>query len=145
MAMLPFCGYDMGDYWQHWIDIGKTLDADKAPKIFNVNWFRKDEDGNFMWPGFGDNLRVIEWIIKRCEGEVEADETAIGYLPKAEDINIEGLEGEVSLESLKKILDVDKDLWNKEAEGIEEFYAKFGKTLPAVLKEELETLKANLK
>ena len=128
MAMLPFCGYDMGDYWQHWIDIGKTLDADKAPKIFNVNWFRKDEDG-----------------IKRCEGEVEADETAIGYLPKAEDINIEGLEGEVSLESLKKILDVDKDLWNKEAEGIEEFYAKFGKTLPAVLKEELETLKANLK
>ncbi len=145
MAMLPFCGYDMGDYWQHWIDIGKTLDADKAPKIFNVNWFRKDEDGNFMWPGFGDNLRVIEWIIKRCDGEVEADETAIGYLPKAEDINIEGLEGEVSLESLKKILDVDKDLWNKEAEGIEEFYAKFGKTLPAVLKEELETLKANLK
>ena len=145
MAMLPFCGYDMGDYCQHWIDIGKTLDADKAPKIFNVNWFRKDEDGNFMWPGFGDNLRVIEWIIKRCEGEVEADETAIGYLPKAEDINIEGLEGEVSLESLKKILDVDKDLWNKEAEGIEEFYAKFGKTLPAVLKEELETLKANLK
>ena len=145
MAMLPFCGYDMADYWQHWIDIGKTLDADKAPKIFNVNWFRKDEDGNFMWPGFGDNLRVIEWIIKRCEGEVEADETAIGYLPKAEDINIEGLEGEVSLESLKKILDVDKDLWNKEAEGIEEFYAKFGKTLPAVLKEELETLKANLK
>ncbi len=145
MAMLPFCGYDMGDYWQHWIDIGKTLDADKAPKIFNVNWFRKDENGNFMWPGFGDNLRVIEWIIKRCEGEVEADETAIGYLPKAEDINIEGLEGEVSLESLKKILDVDKDLWNKEAEGIEEFYAKFGKTLPAVLKEELETLKANLK
>ena len=145
MAMLPFCGYDMGDYWQHWIDIGKTLDADKAPKIFNVNWFRKDEDGNFMWPGFGDNLRVIEWIIKRCEGEVEADETAIGYLPKAEDINIEGLEGEVSIESLKKILDVDKDLWNKEAEGIEEFYAKFGKTLPAVLKEELETLKANLK
>ena len=98
-----------------------------------------------MWPGFGDNLRVIEWIIKRCEGEVEADETAIGYLPKAEDINIEGLEGEVSIESLKKILDVDKDLWNKEAEGIEEFYAKFGKTLPAVLKEELETLKANLK
>lgn len=144
MAMLPFCGYDMGDYWQHWIDIGKTLDPDKAPKIFNVNWFRKDEDGNFMWPGFGDNLRVIEWIIKRCEGEVEADETAIGYLPKAEDINIEGLEGEVSLESLKKILDVDKDLWNKEAEGIEEFYAKFGKTLPTVLKEELETLKANL-
>ncbi len=144
MAMLPFCGYDMGDYWQHWIDIGETLDADKAPKIFNVNWFRKDDEGNFMWPGFGDNLRVLEWIIKRCEGEVDADETAIGYLPKAEDINLEGLEGEVSLDSLKSILDVDKALWKTETEGIEEFYGKFGKTLPEELKKELETLKANL-
>ena len=144
MAMLPFCGYDMGDYWQHWIDIGETLDADKAPKIFNVNWFRKDEEGNFMWPGFGDNLRVLEWIIKRCENEVDAEETAIGYLPKAEDINIEGLEGEVSVDSLKKILDVDKALWKEEAKGIEEFYGKFGKTLPAELAKELDTLKANL-
>ncbi len=145
MAMLPFCGYNMGDYWQHWIDIGKTLDADKAPKIFNVNWFRKDDEGNFMWPGFGDNLRVLEWIIKRCENEVDAQETAIGYLPYAKDINIEGLEGEVSLESLESILDVDKDLWSAEAEGIGEFYAKFGDKLPETLKAELETLKANLK
>ncbi len=144
MAMLPFCGYDMGDYWQHWIDIGETLDADKAPKIFNVNWFRKDEDGNFMWPGFGDNLRVLEWIIKRCEGEVGAQDTAIGYLPNAEDINIEGLEGEVTVDSLKSILDVDKDLWKVEAEGIEEFYGKFGDTLPDELSKELDTLKANL-
>ncbi len=144
MAMLPFCGYDMGDYWQHWIDIGKTLDPDKAPKIFNVNWFRKDEDGNFMWPGFGDNLRVLDWIIDRCEGKVDAEETAIGYLPKAEDINIEGLEGEVTLDSLKSILDVDKALWKKETDGIEEFFGKFGKTLPAEIKSELETLKANL-
>ena len=145
MAMLPFCGYNMGDYWQHWIDIGKTLDADKAPKIFNVNWFRKDDEGNFMWPGFGDNLRVLEWIIKRCENEVDAQETAIGYLPYAKDINIEGLEGEVSLESLESILDVDKALWAQEADGIGEFYAKFGDKLPETLKEELETLKANLK
>ncbi len=144
MAMLPFCGYDMGDYWQHWINIGETLDADKAPKIFNVNWFRKDEDGNFMWPGFGDNLRVLEWIIKRCEGEVGAQETAIGYLPNAEDINIEGIEDEVSIDSLKSILDVDKDLWKVEAEGIEEFYGKFGKTLPAELEKELDVLKKNL-
>ncbi len=144
MAMLPFCGYDMGDYWQHWIDIGKTLDPDKAPKIFNVNWFRKDADGNFMWPGFGDNLRVLDWIIDRCEGKVDADETAIGYLPKAEDINIEGLEGEVTLDSLKSILDVDKDLWKNEVAGIEEFYQKFGSTLPAELKDCLATLKANL-
>lgn len=144
MAMLPFCGYDMGEYWQHWIDIGKTLDPDKAPKIFNVNWFRKDADGNFMWPGFGDNLRVLDWIIDRCEGKVDADETAIGYLPKAEDINIEGLEGEVTLDSLKSILDVDKDLWKNEVAGIEEFYQKFGSTLPAELKDCLATLKANL-
>ncbi len=145
MAMLPFCGYNMGDYWQHWIDIGKTLDADKAPKIFNVNWFRKDDEGNFMWPGFGDNLRVLEWIIKRCEGEVDAQETAIGYLPYAKDINIEGLEGEVTVESLESILDVDKDLWAAEADGIAEFYSKFGDKLPETLKAELETLKANLK
>ena len=143
MAMLPFCGYDMADYWQHWIDIGKTLDPEKAPKIFNVNWFRKDDEGNFMWPGFGDNLRVLEWILKRCDGEVGAEETAIGYLPYAEDINLEGLEGEVSLESLKSILDVDKKLWAEDAKGIEEFYAKFGGKLPKELREELDTLKKN--
>ena len=144
MAMLPFCGYDMADYWQHWIDIGAGLDPEKAPKIFNVNWFRKDDDGNFMWPGFGDNLRVLEWILDRCDGKVGAQETAIGYLPNAEDINLEGLEGEVSLESLKSILDVDKKLWADEAAGIEEFYAKFGSKLPAALRKELDTLKANL-
>ena len=145
MAMLPFCGYNMGDYWQHWIDIGKTLDPDKAPKIFNVNWIRKDDEGNFMWPGFGDNLRVLEWILKRCDGEVDAQETAIGYIPYAKDINIEGLEGEVSLESLESILDVDKSLWANEADGIAEFYQKFGDKLPKELADELETLKANLK
>lgn len=145
MAMLPFCGYNMADYWQHWIDIGKTLDPDKAPKIFNVNWFRKDDEGNFMWPGFGDNLRVLDWILDRCDGKVDAVETAIGFVPKAEDINIDGLEGEVSRESLESILDVDKELWAKEAEGIAEFYSKFGDKLPETLKAELETLKANLK
>ena len=143
MAMLPFCGYDMADYWQHWIDIGATLDADKAPKIFNVNWFRKDDEGNFMWPGFGDNLRVLDWIIDRCDGKVGADETAIGYLPKAEDINLEGLDGEVTVDSLKKILDVDKALWAEDAKGIEEFYGKFGDKLPKELRAELETLKKN--
>ena len=145
MAMLPFCGYNMGDYWKHWIEIGKTLDPDKAPKIFNVNWFRKDDEGNFMWPGFGDNLRVLEWILKRCDGEVDAQETAIGYIPYAKDINIEGLEGEVSLESLESILDVDKSLWANEADGIADFYQKFGDKLPKELADELDTLKANLK
>ena len=143
MAMLPFCGYNMGDYWQHWIEMGKKVDADKLPKIFYVNWFRKDDEGNFMWPGFGENLRVLEWIIDRCEGKVDADETAIGFLPKAEDINLEGLD-EVTLDGLKSILDVDKDLWLAETKGIEEFYAKFGDKLPAELKAQLETLKANL-
>ena len=143
MAMLPFCGYDMADYWQHWINIGATLDADKAPKIFNVNWFRKDDEGNFMWPGFGDNLRVLDWIIDRCEGKVGAEETAIGYLPNAEDINLEGLDGEVTVDSLKKILDVDKALWAEDAKGIEEFYGKFGDKLPKELRAELETLKKN--
>ncbi len=142
MAMLPFCGYHMGDYFQHWIDMGKKL-GDKAPKIFNVNWFRVDEEGHFIWPGFGDNLRVLEWIIKRCEGKVDAKETAIGYVPNAEDINIEGLD--ISKETLEGILEVDKARWAKEAEGIEEFYTRFGDKLPKELRAQLETLKANCK
>ncbi len=145
MAMLPFCGYNMADYWQHWINIGAGLDEDKAPKFFNVNWFRKDDEGNFMWPGFGDNLRVLEWILNRCDGKVDAKETAIGYVPYAEDINIEGLEGEVTLDTLKSILEVDASLWIEETKGIEEFYAKFGDKIPATLVNELETLKAALK
>ena len=144
MAMLPFCGYNMADYWQHWIDIGAGLDPEKAPKIFNVNWFRKDDDGNFLWPGFGDNMRVLEWIIKRCEGKVDAEETAIGFVPKAEDINLEGIEDEVSEDQLKEILSVDNSLWEDEAKGIEEFYAKFGDRLPKALSDELNSLKANL-
>ena len=145
MAMLPFCGYNMADYWQHWINIGAGLDPEKAPKFFNVNWFRKDDEGNFMWPGFGDNLRVLEWILNRCDGKVDAKETAIGYVPYAEDINLDGIEDEVSLESLKSILEVDASLWMEETKGIEEFYAKFGDKIPATLVNELETLKASLK
>ncbi|MBQ6066152.1 MAG: phosphoenolpyruvate carboxykinase (GTP) [Clostridia bacterium] len=145
MAMLPFCGYNMGDYWQHWIDIGKTLDADKAPKIFNVNWFRKDDEGNFLWPGFGDNLRVLLWILDRCDGKVDAKETAIGYVPYAKDIDLTGIEDEVPFENLEKILTVENSLWAEEVPGIEAFYAKFGDKLPATLQGELDTLKASLK
>ncbi len=144
MAMRPFIGYDCGTYFQHWLDIGASLDPDKAPKIFNVNWFRKDDEGHFMWPGFGDNLRVLEWIIKRCDGEVDAVETEIGYMPKAEDINLEGLEGEVDIEKLSAMLNVDKDLWKEEAKGIEEFYASLGNTVPKELYDCLETLKKNV-
>ena len=141
MAMLPFCGYHMGDYFQHWIEMGEKL-GDKAPKIFNVNWFRVDEEGHFIWPGFGDNLRVLEWIINRCEGKVDAVETPIGYVPHAEDINLEGLD-DFSIETLKGILEVDKAKWAKEAAGVEEFYKQFGDKLPAALRTELETLKKN--
>lgn len=144
MAMRPFIGYDCGTYFNHWIEIGKTLYPEKAPKIFNVNWFRKDDDGNFMWPGFGDNLRVLEWIIKRCEDKVDAVETPIGFMPKAEDINIEGLEDEVTLDSLKSMLSVDKGLWREEVAGIEDFYESLGDTVPAELKANLETLKKNV-
>ena len=141
MAMLPFCGYHMGDYWAHWLEMGEKL-GDKAPKIFNVNWFRTDDEGHFIWPGFGDNLRVLEWILKRCEGKADAVETPIGFVPHAEDINIEGLE--ISLDTLKGLLDVDRDLWKSETEGITEFYAKFGNKLPAELRHQLDALKARL-
>ena len=141
MAMLPFCGYNMGDYFQHWLDMGKKL-GDKAPKIFNVNWFRTDDEGNFVWPGFGDNMRVLNWIVDRCEGKADAQETAIGYVPRPEDIDLTDLD--MDIETLKSILKVDKDVWEKEAAEIEEHYKKFGDKLPAALKEQLENLKKSL-
>ena len=140
MAMRPFCGYHMGDYFKHWIEMGKKIK--NQPKIFNVNWFRLDDEGNFLWPGFGDNMRVLEWIVKRCEGEVDAVETPIGFVPKAEDINLEGTD--VSMDTLKEILTVDKETWKQEADGIEEFYKQFGDRLPKELSEQLAALKANL-
>ena len=143
MAMLPFCGYNMGDYFKHWIEMGEML-GDKAPKIFNVNWFRVDEDGHFIWPGFGDNLRVLEWILKRCDNEVDAVETAIGYVPKPEDINLEGLK-DFDEEKLASILKVDNAKWAKEAAGVEEFYNKFGDKLPQELRDELNGLEERTK
>lgn len=140
MAMLPFCGYHMGDYFQHWIDMGKKIKV--QPKIFNVNWFRTDSEGHFIWPGFGDNMRVLDWILKRCEETVDADETAIGYVPKPEDINLEGCG--VDKETLKGLLNVDTETWKKEAEGIKEFYKKFGDKLPKELNEELSALESRL-
>ncbi len=141
MAMLPFCGYHMGEYFAHWLGMGERL-GENAPKIFNVNWFRTDDEGNFVWPGFGDNMRVLNWIIDRCEGKATATETAIGYIPQPEDIDLTDLD--MDIETLKSILKVDKDVWTKEAEEIEEHYKKFGDKLPAQLREQLDTLKANL-
>ncbi len=140
MAMRPFCGYHMGDYWQHWLDMGDIIP--NQPKIFNVNWFRTDDEGNFIWPGFGDNLRVLEWILKRCFDEVDAQETPIGYEPYPADINLEGTD--VSIETLTDLLSVDKDLWKEDVANIEDFYRDFGSKLPQALKEELEILKKNL-
>ena len=147
MAMKPFIGYNVGDYWQHWLEMGKKL-GENAPKIFNVNWFKQDENGNFIWPGFGDNMRVLDWIIKRCEGTIDADETAIGYVPKKGDINVKGIEDEVTPEIMDKLLAVDKDLWTKEIAEMRRYYkediADKGGKIPAALEEELNKLEARL-
>lgn len=142
MAMLPFCGYHMGDYFGHWLEMGKKL-GDKAPKIFNVNWFRMDDEGNFIWPGFGDNMRVLMWILGRCNKELDSVETPIGYEPKPEDIDIEGLD-DITLDIIKGLLSVDKVLWKEDVAGIKEFYAKFGGKLPNELAQELDKLENNL-
>ncbi len=140
MAMRPFVGYNMGDYFKHWLEMGKVIP--NAPKIFHVNWFRTDDEGHFIWPGFGDNMRVLNWIIDRCEGKAEAVETAIGYVPKAEDINIEGLD--ISIDTVRDLLTVDVDSWKEDVENIKEFYALIGEHVPAELHEELAALEARL-
>ncbi len=142
MAMKPFMGYSVDKYFQHWIDMGAKVPADKQPKIFNVNWFRQDENGDFMWPGFGDNMRVLDWILDRCEGTVEARETAIGYLPYAKDINIENCD--ITAETLDKLLVVDKARWAAEAEEITNYYAEnFGDKMPKEIMDNLAILKKN--
>ncbi len=143
MAMLPFCGYNMGDYFAHWIEMGKKIPH--APKIFNVNWFRTDDEGNFIWPGFGDNMRVLMWILARCDEKVDAVETPIGYMPKPEDINIEGLESEgVTLDVMKELLSVDKSLWKEDIEGVKAFYEKIGDRMPKELYDQLAAFEARL-
>ena len=141
MAMLPFCGYNMGEYFAHWLSMG--LKAENAPKIFHVNWFRTNAEGEFIWPGFGDNLRVLLWILARCEGKVDAVECEIGYLPKPEDIDVEGLD--IAPEVMKELLSVDKASWIEDLDSIKAFYAKIGDTMPKELLDELATLEANLK
>ena len=142
MAMLPFCGYNMGDYFQHWFNMGQKIE--KQPKIFNVNWFRQDENGNFIWPGFGENMRVLEWILKRAFDEIDAVETPIGYMPRPEDINIEGLD--LDLDTMKDLLSVDVKYWKEDVENIKQFYAKFDEfnTLPQELRDQLAALEKRL-
>ena len=141
MAMLPFCGYDMGEYFGHWLEMGKKIS--NPPKIFHVNWFRTDDEGNFIWPGFGDNFRVLLWILDRCADKVDAVDTAIGYIPKAEDIDIEELD--ISIETIRDLLSVDKEHWLEDIDNIKAFYDKLGKTVPTELREELAKLEENLK
>ena len=139
----------MGDYFQHWIDVGaaaaKRGEEDKLPKIFYVNWFRKDEEGNFMWPGYGDNSRVLAWIFDRCDGKDNAVETAIGYMPKPGALNTEGL-SDADKANIPAITSVDKEGWLKEIKDIREnHYPKFGKHLPKELSDQLDILEKNLK
>ena len=141
MAMRPFVGYNMGDYWQHWLDMGHVI-ANK-PLIFHVNWFRTDDKGNFIWPGFGDNMRVILWILARCAGEVDAVRTPIGYVPKPEDINIEGLKG-ITVNTVKDLLSVDVESWKADIDNIKEFYNQVGDHVPAEMWEELNALEKRL-
>jgi phosphoenolpyruvate carboxykinase (GTP) len=142
MAMLPFIGYNVGDYFQHWIDTGKRADADKLPKIFYVNWFRRDENKKFLWPGFGENSRVLKWAIERIEGKAAATETPIGYVPTPDDLDLSGLDE--SRESIEAALKVDVDEWRAEVPMIEEWFDKIGDKLPTLLREELEVLKQRL-
>ena len=139
MAMLPFCGYHMGDYFQHWIDMGKKMT--NPPEIFNVNWFRKDAEGNFIWPGFGDNLRALLWALDRCEGKADAVETPLGYVPTRDSLDVEGLN--LTDEQLDELLTVDHETWKKELEGIKGWYAKL-EHLPKELTEALERLEKEL-
>ena len=141
MAMRPFVGYNMGDYFQHWLDMGHKIP--NAPKIFHVNWFRTDDEGHFIWPGFGDNMRVLDWILARCEDKVDARETAIGYVPYAKDINIEGLD-DITIDTVEGLLSVDKASWLEDVENIKAFYAQVGDRVPAIMYEELAALEARL-
>ena len=140
MAMLPFCGYDMADYFGHWLEMGKKIP--KAPKIFNVNWFRTDEQGKFIWPGYGENLRVLNWILSRCNEAVEAVESPIGYLPKVEDIDTTGLD--ISKDTMEALLSVDKESWKEEVKNQAEFFEKFGDKLPQEIKNQYNALIARL-
>lgn len=143
-AMLPFCGYHMGDYFQHWINIGSRTEADKLPKIFYVNWFRKTADGKWLWPGYGENSRVLKWVFERCEGEGQAEKTPIGYMPPIDAIDCRGLENTVSKAAMLELLAIDKAGWQKEIELIKEHYARFGSKLPQELHDELRALEARL-
>jgi len=143
-AMLPFCGYHIGDYISHWIRLGKSAEEENLPKIFCVNWFRKNKKGDWLWPGFGENSRVLKWVFERCEGKGTAVETPIGYMPTSDAIDSSGLEGKVSEENMRELLSVDIEGWISECDMTGEYYKKFGDKLPEELKSQLAGLKDRL-
>ena len=141
MAMLPFCGYHMGDYFKHWLKVGKQMT--QPPKIFHVNWFRTDEQGKFLWPGYGENLRVLEWIVERCENTAEAQKTPIGYIPTPRSLDMTGLD--MSEQEINKLLQIDNAAWEQESQQIEDFFKQFGQRLPKEIGAELTDLRKRLK
>jgi phosphoenolpyruvate carboxykinase (GTP) len=141
-AMLPFCGYNMADYWSHWLSFAERGDPEKLPKIFYVNWFRRDGNNKFLWPGFGENSRVLEWVVDRCAGRGEAVSTPIGWLPPPGAIDLDGLE--VSDDDMAQLLAVDGDEWRAEVPLVAEYYAAFGERLPAALTRQLDELSGRL-
>jgi phosphoenolpyruvate carboxykinase (GTP) len=141
-AMLPFCGYHMADYFRHWLEIGERGDADKLPKIFYVNWFRKDPSGRWLWPGFGENSRVLAWAFRRCDDAAEAEETPIGLVPASGALDLDGLD--VPPEDLDELLRVDPTEWRDELPSMHEHFAKFGEQLPGELRRQLDGLEEKL-
>ncbi len=141
-AMLPFCGYNMGDYFGHWLSMTERTDEAALPRIYGVNWFRKDEDGKFLWPGYGENSRVLAWIVGRLEGTADGEETAIGTVPRPEDLDLEGLD--VTPERMAQALAVRATQWQAEAKGVGSYFEEFGSNLPPVLIEELDALERRL-
>ena len=141
-AMLPFCGYNMADYWGHWLRVGEFTSPEKLPRIYSVNWFRRDADGNFMWPGFGDNSRVLEWIVRRLEGEAGAVDTPIGRLPITSELDLDGVE--VTPQAVEELFAIDTDSWRAEADLTEEYFAQFGDRVPQALRGELAELRDRL-
>ena len=142
-AMLPFCGYNMGDYFKHWINIGKETDSSKLPKIFYVNWFRKDENDRFMWPGYGENIRALKWAIERVNGTGNYIDTPIGKLPDIDSFDVSGLD--ISKDTLQKLFTVSKEEGREEASEMREYYKMFGDRLPQELTAELEALEVRFK
>jgi len=140
MAMKPFCGYNFADYWAHWLGFAER--ASKLPKIFHVNWFRKDADGRYMWPGYGDNMRVLKWITERCADSTPAMRTPVGLMPRADDLDLSGLE--IPRGTLDALLAIDADVWRREVDEIEEFLRGFGDRLPGRLLDEVSRIRQEL-